>query len=113
MTRASDKGAVTVELAIGMVSVVALLGLVLGLVAAGVAQIRCTDAARAGARAAALGQDEAAVALVVRRVAGERAAVSVAHDDGWVDVAVRLPVLGLGVFDGLAASATVGLPAEP
>ena len=110
---AHDEGAVTVELAIGMVSVVALLGLVLALLAAGVAQIRCTDAARAGARAASLGEDDEAVALVVRRAAGDGASVSVAHDDGWVDVTVRLPVVGGALLDGLAAHASAGLPVEP
>lgn len=114
MTRARlDDGAVTVELAIGMVTVVALLGLALGLVAAGVAQIRVTDAARAGARAASLGEDDAAVALVVHRTAGDDAAVSVTRDEDWVDVTVTLPVLGGRLLDDLTARATAGVPAEP
>lgn len=113
MSRARDGGAVTVELAIGMVTVVALLGLVLSLVAAGVAQIRCTDAARAGARAAALGGDDDAVTLVVRRSAGGAASATVARADGWVDVTVHVPVLGGALLDGLAAAATAGLPVEP
>lgn len=111
--RAPDEGAVTVELAIGMVSVVALLGLVLALVTAGVAQIRCADAARAGARAASLGEDDEAVALVVRRAAGEAAQVSVARDDEWADVTVRVPLLGGALLDGMTATATAGLPVEP
>lgn len=113
MSRARDGGAVTAELAIGMVSVVALLGLVLALVAAGVAQIRCTDAARVGVRAASLGQDDDAVALVVRRVAGAAAAATVVRGGGWVDVSVTVPVLGGGVVDGVRARAVAGLPAEP
>ena len=48
-----DHGAVTVELAVGLVGVAVLLGLVLLLTAAATAQLRCTEAARAGARAAA------------------------------------------------------------
>ena len=113
MSRPRDGGAVTVELAIGMVSVVALLGLVLALVAAGVTQVRCTDAARAGARAASLGGDDAEVARVVRRAAGDAATATVARDGGWVDVSVTVPVLGHGVLDGLAARVTAGLPVEP
>lgn len=111
--RTPDDGAVTVELAIGMVSVVALLGLVLALVTAGVAQIRCTDAARAGARAASLGEDDEAVSLVVRRAAGEAAKVSITRDDEWADVTVRVPILDGALLDGLAATATAGLPVEP
>jgi hypothetical protein len=110
--RGRERGSVTVELAVGMVAVVALLGLVLALVSAGVAQIRCTDAARAGARAASLGEDDEAVALVATRSAGPGAQVSVAHAGGWVDVTVRLPVVG-GALGGLAARATAGVPAEP
>lgn len=108
-----DRGSVTVELAIGMVTVVALLGLVLAVVAAGVAQIRATDAARAGARAAALGEDDGEIALVVHRTAGDGAAVFVVRDEEWVDVTVRLPVLGGRLLDELTAQATAGTPAEP
>lgn len=113
MSRAPDEGAVTVELAIGMVTVVALLGLVLALVMAGVAQLRCTDAARAGARAASLGEDDAAVTLVATRTAGAGAEVAVSRDDDWVDVTVRVPVFGGRLLDGLVARSTAGLPAEP
>ena len=111
--RGREAGSVTVELAIGMVTVVALLGLVLGLVAAGVAQIRCTDAARAGARAASLGEDDTAVALVAARAAGPGAEVSVSRDGEWVDVTVRAPVLGGHLLDDLVARSTAGLPVEP
>lgn len=110
--RRGDAGSVTVELALGLVTVVVLLGLVLAVVAAGVAQVRCTDAARAGARAAALGEDDEAVTLVARRAAGDGASVSVSRADGWVDVTVRLPIAG-GLAEGLAARATAGLPEEP
>ncbi len=109
----SETGSVTVELAIGLVTVAGLLGLVLVLIAAGVAQIRCTDAARAGARAAALGEDDGAVTLVAARAAGPGAEVSVSRGDEWVDVTVRIPVLGGRVLDDLAAQATAGLPVEP
>jgi hypothetical protein len=110
---AREAGSVTVELAIGMVTVVVLLGLVLGVVAAGVAQIRCTDAARAGARAASLGEDDEAVTLVVTRSAGPGADVTVSRDGDWVDVTVRLPVLGGRLLGDLAARSTAGLPVEP
>ena len=110
---AGERGAVTVELAVGMVTVVVLLGVVIGLVAAGVAQIRCTDAARAGARAASLGLDDATVTDVARRSAGAGAQVSVVRDGGWVDVHVRLPVLGGPLLGDLTAASTASVPEEP
>jgi hypothetical protein len=53
------------------------------------------------------------VALVVRRSAGAGASTTVARADGWVDVTVRVPVLGGVLLDGLTAASTAGLPAEP
>ncbi|WP_456847646.1 TadE/TadG family type IV pilus assembly protein, partial [Cellulomonas sp. P5_C6] len=51
-----DRGSVTAELAVGLPAVALLLVAVLTVGAAAVAQTRCTDGARAGARAAALGE---------------------------------------------------------
>jgi TadE-like protein len=60
------------------------------------AQMRCVDAAREGARAAARGDDPAAVTEVVRRVAPEGAHVIAIHDgeDVRVTVTVDVPPLG-------------------
>ena len=60
------------------------------------AQLRCVDAAREGARAAARGDDAATVRALVLRAAPDGMAVSVALDGGDVRVVVagRLPLLG-------------------
>lgn len=60
------------------------------------AQLRCVDAARDGARAAARGDDVATVRALVLRAAPDGMAVSVTHDgqDVRVVVAGRLPLLG-------------------
>lgn len=65
--------------------------LVLALMTTGVllTQIRCADAARAGARAAALGADLGAVRSAVVAVADAAASVEVARSGPWVEVRVE------------------------
>ncbi|MCG2800904.1 MAG: pilus assembly protein TadE [Cellulomonas sp.] len=110
----ADRGAVTAELAIGMIAVVAVLAVILAAGAASVARVRCTEAARAGARAASIGRDDAAVRSTVTRVAGADASVSIERqDDGWVVVAVQVPVVDAGLARGLRASATATAWLEP
>ena len=60
------------------------------------AQLRCVDAAREGARAAARGDDAAAVAEVVRRAAPDGAVASTAVDGDDVRVSVTAEVAPLG-----------------
>ncbi|WP_282946011.1 TadE family type IV pilus minor pilin [Cellulomonas endometrii] len=104
----------TAEFAVLLPVVALLVAVVLGLTAAAATQLRCADAARAGARAAALGDDDAAVAAVARRVAGDGVRVAVGREDGWVVVSVEgavgptLPVVG-----GLVVQATATGRAEP
>ena len=89
---ARDRGSVTAELAVGLPAVVLLLAFLLTLASAAITQTRCADGARAGARAAALGEDDAAVTATARRVAGAGAEVTLAHSDGWVSVHVSAAV---------------------
>jgi Flp pilus assembly protein TadG len=91
---AGERGAVTAELAVGLPVVILLLLAVLTISAASGAQLRALDAARAGARAVAIGQDDAAVRSVVERVGGTSAAVRVERDGAWVVVQVSQPVGG-------------------
>lgn len=89
----SCRGAVTAEFAVALPAVLLLLALLLAGSAAGVTQLRLEEAARAGARALARGDDAAAVDVIVRRLAGNAAASTVASDGEWLSVTVsgRVP----------------------
>ncbi|MCL1872153.1 MAG: pilus assembly protein [Promicromonosporaceae bacterium] len=93
-TADGERGAVTAELAVGLPVVALLLVAVLTLGAASGAQLRAQDAARAGARALAIGQDEAQVRAVVARVGGADSRLEVERDGQWVTVSVSRPVGG-------------------
>ena len=109
-----DAGSVTAELAIGLVTVVTVLLLVLAVGAATVARVRCTDAARAGARVAALGESDADVRATAARIAGEGTTITVVRTgDGFVEVRVRSPVAGRGPAHDLQASAVAVARVEP
>ncbi|WP_231728636.1 TadE family type IV pilus minor pilin [Arthrobacter sp. EPSL27] len=84
----------TAEFAVAMPAVVLLLALLLAGSAAGVTQLRLEEAARAGARALARGEDPAAVDAIVRRLAGSAAAPVVTSDGEWFSVTVSGKVPG-------------------
>lgn len=84
-----ETGAVTAELAVALPAVVLVLAVLLVTAAASAAQLRCADGARAGARLAALGEPDAAVTDVARRVAGGAVEVAVSRGEPWVEVTVR------------------------
>lgn len=109
-----QRGAVTAELAVGLPVVVLLLVAVLSLAAASTAQMRALDAARAGARMYAIGEDDAAARQAVAQVGGEGTELSVTRDGTWVRVTVTRPVVG-GWFAGapVRASGDATAWAEP
>ncbi|MQA14393.1 MAG: pilus assembly protein [Pseudonocardiaceae bacterium] len=74
-----DRGAVTVEAALALCSLVLVLALALAGVAAVSAQLRCIDAAREAARLTARGEQQR----------GEQAARRLAPDGAAVEIAVR------------------------
>ncbi|MGP4031890.1 TadE family type IV pilus minor pilin [Pseudarthrobacter sp. 1C304] len=84
----------TAEFAVAMPAVVLLLALLLAGSAAGVTQLRLEEAARAGARAMARGEDPAAVGVIVRRLAGSAAVPALASDGEWFSVTVSGKVPG-------------------
>ncbi|WP_309135435.1 TadE family type IV pilus minor pilin [Cellulomonas sp.] len=109
-----DRGAVTAELAIGMVAVAVVLVAVLATGAAALAQLRCLDAARTAARVAATGEQDGAALAAARDALGGRAAdVHVARSGGWVTVRVSAPVVGWAGLGGLRAEASATSWAEP
>ncbi|MEU5693497.1 TadE family type IV pilus minor pilin [Actinosynnema sp. NPDC020468] len=95
-----DRGSVTVEAAVGIGAVVAVLVLCVQVVMAVVGQVRCVDAAREAARLVARG-DQARAAGVVAAIApeGARLVVRVEGDAAVVEVSA------VGLFVPVRASA--------
>lgn len=109
--RGRDRGAVTAEAAMVIPVLVAFaLALVWALVAAS-AQIRCVDAARAGARAAARSEPEDAVLAAARAAAPDRARVGVERAGEMWRVRVEAPTPGPGPL-ALTLSAEAAALAE-
>lgn len=94
-TRYRDSGAVTVEAALGICSIVAVFALVLAGMSVLIGQLRCTDAAVEAARLVARGERDRA-REVARRLApeGARVHVTVRGDEVTTRVTLR-PVGGL------------------
>jgi hypothetical protein len=89
-----DRGAVTAEFAVALPAVLLLLALLLAGSAAGITQLRLEEAARAGARALARGEDAGAVDGIVRQLAGTSASSSIVADGEWLSVTVSGRVSG-------------------
>lgn len=83
-----ERGMVTAEFAVVLPAVVLVLALSLGAIGLAWDQIRCVDAARAGARAASRGDSPGAVVLVASRAAPSDAVVSVGTSGDLVRVSV-------------------------
>ncbi len=108
---------VTAETAVVLPVLLVVLAAVVAAVVVVGAQARCVDAAREGARAAARGEDPAAVRALVAQVAPEGAATTIAVGGGEVRVTVRAEVgppgpVRLGVDVGATAVARLepGVP---
>jgi hypothetical protein len=84
----SARGAVTAEFAVALPAVLMLLALLLGGAAAGVTQLRLEEAARAGARALARGEEAGTVSGIVRTLAGASATAAIAADGDWLSITV-------------------------
>jgi len=107
-----DCGSATVELAVGLPVVVILLAAALTAITAVTAQLRCVDAAREAARAAARGDPDAAA--IGRRVAPAGAQVSVTTEGNDVRATVRVRVRPVGrLIDGPTVQATAVAAREP
>ncbi|MHA6762163.1 TadE family type IV pilus minor pilin [Streptacidiphilus sp. PAMC 29251] len=112
----ADRGYVTAETAVVLPVLVLLIGVLVWGVLVGAAQVRCVDAAREGARAAARGDPQGQVLDVVRRDAPQGAAVELSESGGTVVVRVsaqsRAPG-GLGGLLSLPVGATAVAAREP
>ncbi|MGW2279243.1 TadE family type IV pilus minor pilin [Streptomyces sp. NPDC001770] len=89
-----DTGSVTAEAAMVLPVLVALAVVLVWALVAAADQIRCVDAARAGARAAARSEPEAAVRAAARTAAPARALVTVRREGALWRVRVEAPTPG-------------------
>lgn len=117
MVRSSDGGYVSAETAVVLPALVLFLILVLWGVDAGLAQIRCVDAARAAARGLARGESQAASVAAARAAAPAGAQISVAPGGDQVRVEVRAEIRLPGGFGarlpGLRVRGTAVAAREP
>lgn len=108
----TNRGSVTAELAVLLPVLTLLLALIVTGAQIGLMQLRVSEAAYAGARAAARGEPEAA-AVIAQRTAGPAARATVNRDGGYVSVRVEASVdAGLAALLGGAVSATASARAE-
>jgi Flp pilus assembly protein TadG len=109
-----EAGMVTAETAVVLpVLLLVLAGAVAAVTVVG-AQLRCVDAAREGARAAARGEDTALVTALAGRAAPDGAATTVAGDETTVTVTVTAEVAPLGPVPlRVPVSATAVAQREP
>jgi hypothetical protein len=89
--RPPDSGYATVEIALAIPSLVLLTLALAGILAGLATQIRCVDAARLGARAAARGEPPKEVESAVARAA-PGSSVHITTENGLVHVSVAAPV---------------------
>jgi len=85
---------VTAELAAAIPALIFMLLVAVNAVMIGIDQVRCVDAARAAARAAARGDSAAAVQEAGARAGPSGSTISVATGDALVQVTVAAPVPG-------------------
>ncbi|MBV6696975.1 TadE family type IV pilus minor pilin [Kitasatospora aureofaciens] len=97
--RRGDAGFVTAETAVALPALVLLATLLIWGVLAAAAQIRCVDAARVGARAAARGEVDAAAIAGAAAPPGAQVRIALASDT--VRVTVEAPCTGPGRLAGL------------
>lgn len=99
--RSRERGSVTAETAVLLPVLLVVLGAALGVLACVAAQLRCVDAARGAARAAARGDGEAVVRATGQRLAPPGARVVVTTGGDTVQVAVTAQVRPFGRLLGL------------
>ena len=115
--RPADRGAATAELAVALPALVLVLALALAGLDLGVAQVRCVDAARIGARLLARGDPPGQALEEVRAAAprGSRVGVEATRERVTVIVTAPVPALlrPLGAVPAPRATAVARLEAPP
>ena len=92
-TKQYDAGFATAEAAVAVPALMAVLALAIGVVVAVGAQLKCVDAARVGARAAARGDSDAVVTRAAQSVAPRGARIVIRHRGSRVEVDVTANAL--------------------
>ena len=115
VVKEGDLGMATAEFAVVLPAIVLVLAMSLGALGLAWDEVRCVDAARAGARAAARGDSSEAVTRVAARAAPSRAQVSMVSSGILVRVSVvsRPPLAGRLFPAWLRASSTASAAREP
>ncbi|WP_303631075.1 TadE family type IV pilus minor pilin [Actinomadura madurae] len=110
-----DRGTVTAEIAVALPALVLITAVALWGVTVASVQLTCTDAARAGARAAARGESLTAVRALVEEAVPDGATVEVRRDEATVHVDVSTPVRPAAAIGlpPLIVHAHVAAPTEP
>lgn len=112
-----SRGSATAETAVLLPVLVVVLVAAVWVLACVAAQLKCVDAARAAARAAARGDDAASVRAVGERLAPPRADVRLSAGDGTVSVHVQAQVRPFGsvlrVLPALPVSGRATAAVEP
>ncbi len=104
---------VTAETAVVLPVLLLVLAAVVSAVVVVGGQLRCVDAAREGARAAARGEDAAQVRTLAARVAPDGAVTAVVVAGGEVRVTVSAEVAPLGAGPGVGVRASAVARLEP
>ncbi|MET9955172.1 TadE family type IV pilus minor pilin [Streptomyces sp. NPDC006339] len=110
--RRSDRGSVTAEAAVVLPALVLFTATLLWALGAAAAQIRCVDAARAGARAVARSEPLPAAEAAARAAAPEGARVGVVREGDLWRVTVEAAAPGPGGLGLTLRAAAVALAEE-
>jgi Flp pilus assembly protein TadG len=98
---------------VGTLLVVALLGMILTALSAGLTQLKVEEAVRGAAREIARGESPETAGALARTIAGATATFTVEVDGSTVKATAGLPVPGpLAVAGGLVAQATASVRLE-
>lgn len=90
--RSTDRGAITAELAVALPAVGIMILVVLLMTTVSITHLRVSDAARAGARSAALGEPDDTIRQIIMAVAGDSAEMQITREPPWVTVSVTRSV---------------------
>ena len=106
-----ERGSATVELALVLPVIVALLLAIVWAALAGAAQMSVTEAARAAARDIAIGESDAAARATAARVCGCAAATAITTGP-WAQVTVTATSPALTWIPGVRIAASFAVPRE-